>query len=171
MRSNAERWNKPRKCQLQSPLVLKLVLEAWKLITAANRDGLQRITCCDDSVVTKVGYGKTRWWWRVNGGPLLFQCWATVYDGGPAMNQHWVNVSRRWLRRESDISDFVTDLPLSIAICAWGYGIGSTDRERTNYRGHLNSYLMGAPPWSIRCRYTSSFTQQTPVVEPMLGQC
>ena len=23
--------------------------------------------------------------------PLLFQCWATVYDGGPALKQHWVN--------------------------------------------------------------------------------
>ena len=24
--------------------------------------------------------------------PLLVYCWATVYDGGPTVNQHWVNV-------------------------------------------------------------------------------
>ena len=23
--------------------------------------------------------------------PLLFQCWASVEDGGPRLNQHWVN--------------------------------------------------------------------------------
>ena len=26
--------------------------------------------------------------------PMLAQCRATVYDGGPTLNQHWVNVSR-----------------------------------------------------------------------------
>ena len=24
--------------------------------------------------------------------PMLFQCWASVEDGGPALEQHWVNV-------------------------------------------------------------------------------
>ena len=23
--------------------------------------------------------------------PMLFQCWATVFDAGPTLNQHWVN--------------------------------------------------------------------------------
>ena len=23
---------------------------------------------------------------------MLVQCWASVADGGPALNQHWVNV-------------------------------------------------------------------------------
>ena len=25
--------------------------------------------------------------------PMLVRCWASVVDGGPALNQHWVNVS------------------------------------------------------------------------------
>ena len=25
--------------------------------------------------------------------PLLVQCWASVVDGGPALNQQWLNVS------------------------------------------------------------------------------
>ena len=25
--------------------------------------------------------------------PMLFYCWASVVDGGPALKQHWVNVS------------------------------------------------------------------------------
>ena len=25
--------------------------------------------------------------------PMLFECWASVEDGGPAFNQHWFNVS------------------------------------------------------------------------------
>ena len=25
--------------------------------------------------------------------PMLVQCWASVVDDGPALNQHWVNVS------------------------------------------------------------------------------
>ena len=25
--------------------------------------------------------------------PLLFQCWSTVYDAGPTLNQQWLNVS------------------------------------------------------------------------------
>ena len=39
--------------------------------------------------------------------PMLFQCWPSVYDAGPALKQHWVNVSclqgsgfymvRKWL--------------------------------------------------------------------------
>ena len=24
--------------------------------------------------------------------PMLFQCWSTVYDGGPTLKQHWLNV-------------------------------------------------------------------------------
>ena len=24
--------------------------------------------------------------------PMMVQCWASVADGGPALNQHWVNV-------------------------------------------------------------------------------
>ena len=26
--------------------------------------------------------------------PILVQCWATVYDDGPTLNQYWVNASR-----------------------------------------------------------------------------
>ena len=26
--------------------------------------------------------------------PMLFQCWPTVEDGGPALKQHWVDDSR-----------------------------------------------------------------------------
>ena len=25
--------------------------------------------------------------------PVLFECWATVADGGPTLKQHWLNVS------------------------------------------------------------------------------
>ena len=25
--------------------------------------------------------------------PMLFQCWASVGDGGPTLKQYWVNVS------------------------------------------------------------------------------
>ena len=25
--------------------------------------------------------------------PLLVQCWSTVYDAGPTLNQQWLNVS------------------------------------------------------------------------------
>ena len=25
--------------------------------------------------------------------PMLFQCWASVEDGGPTLNQHWVYAS------------------------------------------------------------------------------
>ena len=25
--------------------------------------------------------------------PALLQCWPTVADGGPTLNQHWINVS------------------------------------------------------------------------------
>ena len=25
--------------------------------------------------------------------PMLYQCWASVVDGGPALEQHWVDVS------------------------------------------------------------------------------
>ena len=26
-------------------------------------------------------------------GQLLVQCWLTVYDVGPTLNQHWINAS------------------------------------------------------------------------------
>ena len=26
--------------------------------------------------------------------PMLVQCWSTVYDAGPTLGQHWVDVSR-----------------------------------------------------------------------------
>ena len=30
------------------------------------------------------------WATVVDGGPTLFECWATVVDGGPTFKQHWI---------------------------------------------------------------------------------
>ena len=39
--------------------------------------------------------------------PMLIQCWANVEDGGPTLNQYWVNVScLLGLRDTSDIARF-----------------------------------------------------------------
>ena len=29
--------------------------------------------------------------------PLLVQCWDGIIDGGPTLNQQWLNVSARWV--------------------------------------------------------------------------
>ena len=49
--------------------------------------------------------------------PMLVQCWASVVDGGPTLNRHWVNVSSslasnasRSLRASQQTRDVVTDV-------------------------------------------------------------
>ena len=31
-------------------------------------------------------------WVRLDIDPMLFYCWPTVGNGGPTLNQHWVNI-------------------------------------------------------------------------------
>ena len=41
-------------------------------------------------------YGQRTW----DGDPMFFKCWASVYDAGPALKQHWVNASC-WLNADN----------------------------------------------------------------------
>ena len=50
--------------------------------------------------------------------PMLVQCWSTVYDGCPALNQHWADVS--WLLRSQWVSFVLLHGSLLILIDCWG---------------------------------------------------
>ena len=49
-------------------------------------------TTCQKVISNQPGAPKQTW----ITDPMLFQCWSSVYDAGPTLNQHWVDVSS-WL--------------------------------------------------------------------------
>ena len=60
----------------------------WEVFRAGDRN--QRGTISREQVGRLIGSPHKK---TLCVDPMLVQCWADVVDGGPTLNQHWVNAS------------------------------------------------------------------------------
>ena len=59
--------------------------------------------------------------------PMLFQCWASVVDGGPTLKQHWVNAS--CLLGRAQIYKFTFSVICQLKLCHRDPQLQVTDND------------------------------------------